>query len=71
MLSLVSRKGLARILVKMTYGRSNQFFGSYPYWKYLDVYHSIDVMHVEKNVYESLLRTLLNTDVKTMDHGHA
>jgi hypothetical protein len=29
MLSLVSEKGLARILVKMTYGRSNQFFGSY------------------------------------------
>jgi hypothetical protein len=29
MLSLVSGKGLARILAKMTCGRSNQFFGSY------------------------------------------
>jgi hypothetical protein len=28
-------------------------------------------MHVEKNVCESLLRTLLNTDGKTRDHGHA
>jgi hypothetical protein len=28
-------------------------------------------MHVEKNVYESLLGTLLNTDEKTRDHGHA
>jgi hypothetical protein len=28
-------------------------------------------MHVKKNVCESLLRTLLNTDKKTRDHGHA
>jgi hypothetical protein len=28
-LSLVSGKGLARILKKMTCGRSNRFFGSY------------------------------------------
>jgi hypothetical protein len=26
-------------------------------------------MHVEKNVCESLLETLLNTDGKTRDHG--
>jgi hypothetical protein len=29
------------------------------------------VMHVEKNMCKSLLRTLLNTDEKTRDHGHA
>jgi hypothetical protein len=28
-------------------------------------------MHVEKNICESLLRTLLNMDGKTRDHGHA
>jgi hypothetical protein len=28
-------------------------------------------MHVEKNVCESLLGALLNTDGKTRDHGHA
>jgi hypothetical protein len=28
-------------------------------------------MHIKKNVYESLLGTLLNTDKKTRDHGHA
>jgi hypothetical protein len=28
-------------------------------------------MHIKKNVYESLLGTLLNTDEKTRDHGHA
>jgi hypothetical protein len=42
-----------------------------PYWKDLDVHHSIEVMHVKKNVCESLLGTLLNTDQKTRDHGHA
>ena len=39
-----------------------------PYWKDLDVYHSIDVMHVEKNVCESFLGTLLNMDGKTKDN---
>jgi hypothetical protein len=34
-------------------------------------HHSIDVMHVEKNVCENLLGTLLNTDEKTRDYGHA
>jgi hypothetical protein len=33
--------------------------------------HSIDVMHIEKNVCESLLETLLNMDEKIRDHGHA
>jgi hypothetical protein len=28
-------------------------------------------MHIEKNVCESLLKTLPNTDGKTRDHGHA
>jgi hypothetical protein len=42
-----------------------------PYWKDIDVRDSIDVIHVEKNVYESLLGTLLNTDGETRDHGHA
>jgi hypothetical protein len=33
--------------------------------------HSIDVMHIDKNVCESLLGILLNTDGKIRDHGHA
>jgi hypothetical protein len=31
----------------------------------------IDVMHVKKNVCVTLLRTLLNSDRKTRDRGHA
>jgi hypothetical protein len=41
-----------------------------PYWKELDVRHSIDVMHVEKNVCESLLGTLLDIIGKTRDHSN-
>jgi hypothetical protein len=51
--------------------KKQSIFWELPYQKNLDVHHSIDVMHVEKNVCESLLRTLLNTYGKTMDHEHA
>jgi hypothetical protein len=46
-------------------------FWELPYWKHLDVCHLIDVMHAEKNVCDSLLGTLLNTDEEIRDHGHA
>jgi len=42
-----------------------------PYWKDLAVRHSIDVMHVTKNVCGSLLGTLLNTKGKSKDHANA
>jgi hypothetical protein len=51
--------------------KKQSIFWELPYWKDLDGRHSIDVMHVEKNVCESLLGTLLNMDGKTRDHGHA
>jgi hypothetical protein len=51
--------------------KKQSIFWELPYWKGLDIHHSIDVMHVEKNVCESLLRTFLNTDEKSRDHGHA
>jgi hypothetical protein len=50
---------------------NQSIFWELSYRKDLDVHHSIDVMHVKKNVCESLLGTLLNTDRKTRDHGHA
>ena len=42
-----------------------------PYWKYLAVRHSIDAMHVKKNVCGSLLGTLMNDKHKTKDHENA
>jgi hypothetical protein len=51
--------------------KKQYIFWEIPYWNGVDIRHLIDVMHVKKNVCESLLRTLLNTDRKTRDHGHA
>jgi hypothetical protein len=51
--------------------KKQSIFWKLPYWNDLDVRHSIDMMHVLKNVCESLVETLLNTDGKTRDHGHA
>ena len=35
-------------------------FFDIPYWSNLDVRHCLDVMHVDKNVCDSLIDTLLN-----------
>jgi hypothetical protein len=51
--------------------KKQSIFWELPYWKDLDIHHSIDVIHVKKNVCESLLKTLLNMDENTRDHGHA
>jgi hypothetical protein len=51
--------------------KKQSIFWELPYWKDLDVRHSIDVMHFKKNACESLIGKLLNTNRKTRDHGHA
>ncbi|XP_074369112.1 uncharacterized protein LOC141709409 [Apium graveolens] len=37
------------------------------YWKFLPVRHILDVMHIEKNICEALIGTLLNIPKKTKD----
>ena len=37
------------------------------YQKYLHFCHNLDVMHIEKNVYESIIGTLFNIPRKTND----
>ncbi|XP_073031237.1 uncharacterized protein [Primulina eburnea] len=43
-------------------------FFNIPYWKHLHVRHCLDVMHIEKNVFESLINTLVNVKGKTKDN---
>ena len=38
-----------------------------PYWSDLDVRHCIGVMHVEKNICDSVIGMLLNIQGKTKD----
>jgi len=47
--------------------KKNSIFFQLPYWAKLDVRHCIDVMHVEKNVCDSIIGTLLNIKGKTKD----
>jgi hypothetical protein len=51
--------------------KKQSIFWELPYWKDLDVRHLIDVIHIKKNMCESVLETLLNTNGKTRNHGHA
>nr|AAX92780.1 transposon protein, putative, CACTA, En/Spm sub-class [Oryza sativa Japonica Group]ABA93324.1 transposon protein, putative, CACTA, En/Spm sub-class [Oryza sativa Japonica Group] len=47
--------------------KKKSIFWRLPYWKDLDVCHCIDLMHVEKNVCESLVGLMLNIPGKTKD----
>ena len=47
--------------------KKKSIFFDFEYWKYLHVRHNLDVMHIEKNVCESIIGTLLNILGKTKD----
>ncbi|KAK1404658.1 hypothetical protein POM88_004263 [Heracleum sosnowskyi] len=50
--------------------KKRSIFFELPYWKDLYVRHFIDLMHVQKNVFDSLIGTLLGVQGKTKD-GHS
>jgi len=47
--------------------RKKSIFFELPYWSKLKLRHNLDVMHIEKNICESVLGTLMNIDWKTKD----
>ncbi|XP_024190092.1 uncharacterized protein LOC112194062 [Rosa chinensis] len=47
--------------------KKKSIFFNLEYWKSLHVRHALDVMHIEKNVCESVIDTLLNMPSKTKD----
>ena len=42
-----------------------------PYWKTLKLCHNLDVMHIEKNVCDNVVGTLMDIDGKTKDSWKA
>ena len=46
-------------------------FWEIPYWKDLSIRHCLDVMHIEKNVCDAIIGTLLNIPGKTKDTKQA
>jgi hypothetical protein len=46
-------------------------FWDLPYWKHNLLRHNLDVMHVEKNVFENIFNTVMNVKGKTKDNDKA
>jgi len=51
--------------------KKKSIFFDLPYWSKLQVKHCIDVMHVKRNMCDSLTSTLLNIQGKTKDEVNA
>ncbi|KAK9277062.1 hypothetical protein L1049_006601 [Liquidambar formosana] len=47
--------------------RKKSIFFQLPYWKTLKLRHNLDVMHIEKNICDNVLGTLMSIDGKTKD----
>ena len=47
--------------------KKRSIFFDLPYWSDLDIRHCIDVMHVEKNVCDSVIGMFLNIQGETKD----
>ena len=54
----------------MIYTKKSTWWGL-PYWKDLLLPHNLDVMHIEKNICENILWTLLKVEGKTKDTTNA
>jgi hypothetical protein len=65
-----SRKKRNCIVGPKIYSRKSALW-RLPYWKHLKLPHNLDVMHIEKNVCENILCTLLNVPGKTKDTHNA
>ncbi|CAA7036364.1 unnamed protein product [Microthlaspi erraticum] len=51
--------------------RKRSIFFKLPYWKHLLLHHNLDVMHIEKNVFDNLVFTILDDKNKSKDHLNA
>ncbi|XP_039134228.1 uncharacterized protein LOC120271620 [Dioscorea cayenensis subsp. rotundata] len=48
--------------------KKRSIFFDLPYWEYNLLRHNLDVMHIEKNVSENIIATLLNVEGKSKDN---
>ncbi|XP_073152210.1 uncharacterized protein [Henckelia pumila] len=55
-----------RSAIELNWSKKSIFF-QLEYWKHLPLRHNLDVMHIEKNVCDSILGTLLNIEGKSKD----
>jgi hypothetical protein len=55
------------VLPPVPFKKQSCFYKFLSYWKELDTPHAIDYMHLEKNVFESMIGVLLDIKTKTKD----
>ena len=48
--------------------KKKSIFFTLPYWEDHVLHHNLDMMHIEKNVVNNIIDTLLNLDGKTKDN---
>ncbi|XP_057740133.1 uncharacterized protein LOC130957283 [Arachis stenosperma] len=51
--------------------KKRSIFFELPYWHKNPLYHNLDVIHIEKNILDSVIGTLLDIPGKTKDHLNA
>lgn len=51
--------------------KKRSIFFDLPYWEHNVLRHNLDVMHIEKNVCDNLIGTILNLDGKSKDNMKA
>ena len=52
--------------MKKVWNKKSIFF-QLEYWKHFLIRHNLDIMHIKKNVCDSIIGTLLNISRKTKD----
>jgi len=57
--------------MRMSFGKKKSIFFRLPYWKDNLLRHNLDVMHIEKNVMDNILGTILDIKGKTKDNHAA
>ncbi|XP_074356714.1 uncharacterized protein LOC141696477 [Apium graveolens] len=62
----------ARIIKAYNCGwKKRSIFWDLSYWRTLSIRHNLDVMHVEKNVFENIFNTIMAIEGKTKDNSKA
>lgn len=65
-----NNKKRKRTQIELNWSKRSIFF-ELPYWRTLKLRHNLDVMHIEKNICESILGTVMGIDGKTKDSMQA
>ena len=76
MVSSIPKSTEVRICNVIGHGHSHNWtkrsiFWDFPYWKNNLLRHNLDVMHIEKNVFENVIHTILDSKEKTKDNENA